>query len=77
MQLVIAQLSSLSRSFCMACLPSRESTAPPRLVSSANLLNVHVASVSRSFIKTLNTGPKMELWGTPLVAGRQPDVYLL
>ncbi|KAK4810613.1 hypothetical protein QYF61_007350, partial [Mycteria americana] len=39
-RLVIAQLSSLSRSLCKASLPSRESTAPPSLVSSANLLNI-------------------------------------
>ncbi|KAK4828001.1 hypothetical protein QYF61_022778, partial [Mycteria americana] len=37
--LVIAQLSSLSRSLCKASLPLREDTAPPSLVSSANLLN--------------------------------------
>ncbi|KAK4806787.1 hypothetical protein QYF61_005583 [Mycteria americana] len=51
--LVITQLSSLSRSLCKASLPSRESTAPPSLVSSANLLNVHSTPATRSFIKTL------------------------
>ncbi|KAK4806181.1 hypothetical protein QYF61_001104 [Mycteria americana] len=70
------QLSSLSRSLCKASLPSRESTAPPSLVSSANLLNVHLIPAPRSFMKTLKrTGPKIEPWGTPLLTGRQPDVH--
>ncbi|KAK4831737.1 LOW QUALITY PROTEIN: hypothetical protein QYF61_018867 [Mycteria americana] len=74
-RLVIAQLTSLSRSLCKVSLPSRESTAPPSLVSSANLLNVHLIPASTSFIKTLkSTGPKTEPWGTPLVTGCEPDV---
>ena len=51
MQLAIAQLSSQSRSLCKAFLPSRESTAPSSLVSSANLFNVHSIPASRSFTK--------------------------
>ncbi|KAK4807110.1 hypothetical protein QYF61_018451 [Mycteria americana] len=59
----------------MASLPLRESTAPPNLVSLANLLNVHSTPASRSFIKALkSTGPKTEPWGTPLVTGCQPDL---
>ncbi|KAK4816196.1 hypothetical protein QYF61_012661 [Mycteria americana] len=55
----------------------RESTTPPSLVSSANLLNACSIPASRSFIKTLKiTGPKIEPWGTPPVTGHQPD-YLI
>lgn len=60
-ELVIAQLSSLSRSLCKASLPLQDSTAPPNLLSSANSLNIHLIFVSKSFIKPLkSTGPKLE-----------------
>ena len=40
--LAIAQPSNLSRSFCKTCLTSRKSKAPPDLVSSTNLVYLHV-----------------------------------
>ncbi|KAK4823660.1 hypothetical protein QYF61_005012 [Mycteria americana] len=59
--LIIAQCSNLSRSCCKASCPSRESMAPPSLVSSANLLMVHSTAASRSFINILNrSGPRIE-----------------
>ncbi|KAK4822221.1 hypothetical protein QYF61_011862, partial [Mycteria americana] len=77
LDLVIAQLPSLSRSHCKASLHWRESTVPPSLVSLANSLNVHSIPVARSFIETLkSTGPKIEPWGTPLMTGHQPDVHV-
>ncbi|KAK4824371.1 hypothetical protein QYF61_014031 [Mycteria americana] len=73
--LIIAQCSNLSRSLCKASCPSRESTAPPCLVSSANLLMVHSTPASRSLINILNrTGPRIEPRGTPLLTGCQPDI---
>lgn len=66
--LVIAQLSNLLRSLCKASLPSRKSTAPPCVVSSANLITMHLSHTSYSVIKTLKrTGSKMQPYGTPLV----------
>lgn len=46
--LVIAQSSDLLRSLCRASLLSRESTGPPNLVSSANLLGISLICVSNS-----------------------------
>lgn len=43
--------NTLSRSLGEASLPSTASTAPPNLVSLANLLSVHSTPVSRSLIK--------------------------
>ena len=69
------QLSNLCISLCKDSLPSMESTAPPSLVSSANLLKVHSTPVPRSFMKTLkSTGPKTDPWGIPLVTGCKPDI---
>lgn len=51
--LLIAQLSSLSRSLCKASLPSSEATPSLSLVSLAALLNVHLIPLSRSFMKAL------------------------
>ncbi|KAK4828313.1 hypothetical protein QYF61_025325 [Mycteria americana] len=74
-QLVLAHPSSLSRSLCRAFLPSSRSTLPHNLVSSANLLRVHLIPSPRSLIKILNrTGPDTEPWGTPLVTGCQLDL---
>ncbi|KAK4810855.1 hypothetical protein QYF61_008827 [Mycteria americana] len=74
-QLASAHRSSLSRSLCRAFLPSRRSTLPHNLVSSANLLRVHSIPSSRSLIKILNkTDPNTEPWGTPLVTGRQLEL---
>ncbi|NXC18656.1 CL004 protein, partial [Corythaeola cristata] len=49
-----AHLSSLSRSLWMACLPSSMFTTPHSLVSSANLLRVHLIQLSLSPTKMLN-----------------------
>ena len=58
-----------------ASLLLRDSTGPPNLVPSTNLLSMHLSSASRSFIKMLKkTGPTMEPWGTQLVSCCQPDV---
>lgn len=67
MPLMIVHCSNLSRSLCKASHPSRESTAPPSLVSSANLPRMHSTPAPRSLIKTLNiTGPRIEPWETLL-----------
>ena len=56
-------------------LPSMESTAPPNLMSSTNLLSIHSSPESKPFMKKLRrTGPKMEPCGTPLVTDHQPHV---
>ena len=50
----------------MAFLPSIVSTAPLSLVSSGNLLRVHLIPLSMSLINILNsTGPRTNPWGTP------------
>lgn len=54
----MAQCSSLSGSICKASRPSRESTAPPGLVSAVNLLRMHSAPASTSLIKMLNRALK-------------------
>lgn len=59
--LVIGQVSNLSKSLCKTSLPFRESSVPPNLVSSANLLSMHISPASRSVTK--RTGPKMAIWG--------------
>jgi len=70
-----SQCSNLSRSICKASCPSRESTAPSSLVSSANLLMVQWTPASRSLINVLNwTGPRIEPWGAPLLSRCQTDV---
>ena len=50
-QLTLAHRSRLSRSLCRAFLPSIRSTLPPNLVSSGNLLKVHLIPSSRTLIK--------------------------
>jgi len=50
----MAHISSLSRSLCMASLPSNVLTAPHSLVSSTNLLRVHSIPLSMSLTKILN-----------------------
>jgi len=66
--LAIAQLST---SLCKASPTSRESTALPSSVSSANLLHTHPIPASRSLTKPLkSTGPETEPWGTSPVTGR-------
>ncbi|KAK4818032.1 hypothetical protein QYF61_004156 [Mycteria americana] len=58
---IIAQCSNLSRSLCKSSCPSKESTAPPSLVSSSTLLMVHSTPASRWWINILNrTGPRIE-----------------
>jgi len=73
--LQIAQLSNLPRSLGKAFpLWTQESTAPPRLFS-ADVLQAPSSPTSKSFLKTSKrTGPKAELWGTPLVTACQPAV---
>ncbi|KAK4829093.1 hypothetical protein QYF61_002044 [Mycteria americana] len=74
-QLASAHRSSLSRSPCRAFLLSSRSILPPNLVSSANLLRVHLIPLSRSLIKILNrTGPSTEPSGTPLVTSCHLDL---
>ena len=69
-----AQCSNQFRSLCKTSCPSRESTAPPSFVSSANLIMVHSTPASRSLIKLLNrASPGVAPWGTPLVTSHQPD----
>jgi len=51
--LVVAQLSDLSWSLCKASPPLMELTAPPDLVSSANLLKTPSSPTLKSFRKTL------------------------
>lgn len=66
MQLMIFQCSNVFRSICKTSWPSRESTAPPSFVSSANLLRMHPTHACRPLIKTLSrTGSKTKPWGTP------------
>ncbi|KAK4813629.1 hypothetical protein QYF61_014389, partial [Mycteria americana] len=61
MRFTQAHFSSLSRSLWMTSRPSDLSTAPLSLVSSANLLSVHLISLSMSLMKTLNsTGPTID-----------------
>jgi len=58
-------------------LPSRESAGSPNLLLFANLLSTASSPVSKSFMKTLKrTGPQVEHYGTPSVAGHQPDETL-
>lgn len=51
--LVIILLHNIFRSLCKVSLSLRESTAPPRLVATANLLNVHLIHMSTSLKKTI------------------------
>lgn len=65
----------LSRSLCKTSLLLKDLTAPPKLALSANLIKMHLTSVSRSLIKTLKrTSPKTEPWRALPVASCQPDV---
>ncbi|KAK4826465.1 hypothetical protein QYF61_009192, partial [Mycteria americana] len=71
-----AHFSSLPRSLWMTSHPSGMSTAPLSLVSSANLLKVHLISLSMSLMKILNsTGPTVDLY--PLDETIQPIPYPL
>ena len=71
MQLVTAQCSNLPIYLCKASCPSRESAAPPSLVSSGNLPAMHSTPACRSLIQIWNrTGPRE----TPLLTANQPDV---
>jgi len=64
--LIIAQCSNLPIPLCKTSCPSRESTAPPSLVSSSSLLMVYSNPASRLPINTSNrTGPRTEPRGTP------------
>ena len=55
--------------------PSGMSTAPLSLVSSANLLSVHLISLSVSLMKIFNsTCPSTDPWGTPLVTNLHLDI---
>lgn len=64
-----SHLSSLHK----ASHPSRESAAPPSLVSSADLIRIRSTPASRSLIKTLNrASPRPEPWGSLPVSGHQP-----
>lgn len=75
--LLIVQYSNVSRSFCKASPFSKESAAPPSLVSSLNFLGMLSTHASRSLVKMLNwTGPSTEPWGAALVTDCQPDVAL-
>lgn len=51
---MITQYSNLSRSPCKASCPMKESTAPPSLESSMDLLTIRSTSVSRSLMQTSN-----------------------
>jgi len=66
---LLAHFSNLSRSLWMTSLPSVVSTALLTLVSSANLLRLHLIPHSVSLIKRLkSTNSKTDPWGTPLVS---------
>lgn len=52
--MIVDHISNLSTSFGILALPCRVSVAPPSLVSSANLLNMHSILSFRSLIKMLN-----------------------
>ena len=59
MWLLHAQFSNLSTSLCKPSPPSVEATAPPNLVSSANLLRTSSGPTCKSLMKTLRrSGPK-------------------
>ena len=59
---------SLSRYFWMASPPSGMSTAPHRLVSSANLKRVHLIQLSMPLMKILKrTSPSTDPWRTTLI----------
>ena len=66
-----AHFSSLSRSLWMASLLSNVLTALLSLVSSANLLRVHLMPSSISLMKSTDT--KTNPCGTPLVTSLYPD----
>lgn len=58
----------MSTFLCRASLPSKELTAPPNLMLSANLLSMSLIATCKALMKTLKrTGPRMEPSGTPLV----------
>ena len=68
-------LPSLSGSLWMPSCPSGVLTASLSLVSSANLLRVHLIPLSMSLMKKLNsTGPNMDPQGTPLVTNLHLDI---
>ena len=69
--LMITQCSNLSRSLCKASCPSRDWTAPPSLVSTANFLMMCYTPAYRSLINILNrTDPGIKCWGTLLVSSQ-------
>ncbi|KAK4816932.1 hypothetical protein QYF61_025428 [Mycteria americana] len=70
----MAQCSHLTRSLCKATCPSRESTAPPSLVSSANLLMVHSSPASRSLTREVLQPPD-HFCGPPLDPLQQVHVF--
>lgn len=56
----------------------RKSTAPPNLVSSPDLLIMHLTPVPKSLVKPLKkTCPEIETCWTPLVTDWQPDITSL
>ena len=71
----LGPLLSLSRSLWMASHPSVVSTTLHSLVSSANLLRVHLTQLSMSLMKILkSTGPSSDHCGMPLVTDLHPDM---
>lgn len=68
LKLVIVQISNLSRFLCKISLSSRESSAPPSLVSSTNSL--HFKSCIKVIYK--NMGPEMNTCRTLPMTYRQP-----
>lgn len=62
----------------MAALPSGVSATSTSFVSSASLLRINPAPLSRSLMKILNRiGPRIEPWPTLLIIGLQSDLVLL
>lgn len=72
----LAHSSSLSQSFCQMMCPglSDVSTSLPSILSSEDMVRVLPILSSRIFMKMLNSiGPSINLGGTPLVTGCQPE----
>ena len=74
-EVYIGPLLKLCKSLSRASRPSGMTTTPHSLLSSANLLRVHLISLSMSLMKMLNSSsPCTDPWGTPLVTGIHLDI---
>ena len=75
MSLTWAHCSSLTRSLWMTSHPVGVLTSPCSLVSSANLLRVHLIPLTVSLVKILKSVcPSTDPWGIPLVTDLHLDI---